>query len=1130
MIQDSIDVEGLPQPASRGFRLLKLEVLNWGTFDRRVWGLGLAGSDTLLTGDIGSGKSTLVDAVTTLLVPANRVSYNKAAGATSRERDLRSYVLGYHKSERNEVTGTSRPVPLRPAGRSHSVILGVFGDLSDGSTVSLAQVFWLKEGQAGQPERFFVVADRELGVAEDLADFGTEINALRRRLRQSGASVYDGFPGYGADFRRRLGIESDQAMELFHQTVSMKSVTDLNDFVRSHMLEPFDSAAWIDRILLHFEDLTRAHEAVLKARAQLEALVPLLRECDAHDQLRDQLLALAGQRDALRYYVAAQRAQIFAEAAARHRVRIADLGRAASELEARSGELADRRSELEVERAGFGGNRIAALERSISEGGRERERRKANAVRFNELLTEAQLPPLTAREQFTALHEQVSSAAEAVELRRTDLQNRESELAIERHDNATESNDVRQELGSLGQRRSNIPRFSLELRDRMCAALSMDAEDLPFAGELIQVRDDEAAWEGAAERLLRGFGISLLVPNERYSAVSDWIDAHHLGMRLVYYRVPAVVPAAGRASWPGADRLAHKLQIKDDTPFYPWLERELARRADHLCAATMADFRRADRAITRAGQIKEAGRHVKDDTRRLDDRRSYVLGWSNQAKIDALLEQATRLDKQRQELAAALAALQAQRQRVDGRGRALDRLVEYRSFDDLDWEESVRRIQADEQEKAQLEQSSRELARVTQALERVAEEQASLRNRTTATAEALGRARNDLEQAESGERSCRATLAAPEAATTQTYEAALAKRLPVPGPVDTDGWSAWEGSTRDALQSEIDRRQDRLRRLDSVISSMMDRFRSTYPSETTEMDAAVAAASEYRALHDRLVQDDVPRFEAEFKSYLNVNTIRDIAGFQSALRQQEDLIRERVDRINRSLVGIDYNAGRYIRLEAVRTPNVEIRDFRQELRACTDDAVIGGDDQYSEQKFVQVQRIVERFRGREGQTDADRAWTRRVTDVRNWFVFTASERYRDDDSEHEAYSDSGGKSGGQKEKLAYTILAASLAYQFRLDQPAARTFRFVVIDEAFGRGSDESTRFALRLFRLLGLQLLIVTPLQKIHVIEPYVNAVGYVDNRQGNYSRLQTLTIDEFREQQRHHAMSRLVELDSTT
>jgi uncharacterized protein YPO0396 len=134
--------------------------------------------------------------------------------------------------------------------------------------------------------------------------------------------------------------------------------------------------------------------------------------------------------------------------------------------------------------------------------------------------------------------------------------------------------------------------------------------------------------------------------------------------------------------------------------------------------------------------------------------------------------------------------------------------------------------------------------------------------------------------------------------------------------------------------------------------------------------------------------------------------------------------------------------------------------------------------------------------------------------VRNWFVFAASERWREDDVEYEHYADSGGKSGGQKEKLAYTVLAASLAYQFGLEWGAvrSRTFRFVVIDEAFGRGSDESARYGLKLFAQLNLQLLIVTPLQKIHIIEPFVSSVGFVHNEQGRNSVLRNLSIEEYR------------------
>jgi len=44
--------------------------------------------------------------------------------------------------------------------------------------------------------------------------------------------------------------------------------------------------------------------------------------------------------------------------------------------------------------------------------------------------------------------------------------------------------------------------------------------------------------------------------------------------------------------------------------------------------------------------------------------------------------------------------------------------------------------------------------------------------------------------------------------------------------------------------------------------------------------------------------------------------------------------------------------------------------------------------------------------------------------------------------------------------------------------------------------------------------LLIVTPLQKIHIIEPFVSSVGFVHNEGGRASRLRNLAIEEYRAQ----------------
>ena len=324
-----------------------------------------------------------------------------------------------------------------------------------------------------------------------------------------------------------------------------------------------------------------------------------------------------------------------------------------------------------------------------------------------------------------------------------------------------------------------------------------------------------------------------------------------------------------------------------------------------------------------------------------------------------------------------------------------------------------------------------------------------------------------------------------------------------------------ERELRDVLQARMDGEAKTLARLLEKIIKAMSAFKDAYKLETAEFDASIDAAFEYRNLLEQLNRDDLPRFEARFKELLNVNTINEIANFNAQLARERETIKERIARINESLSQIDYNTGRYIVLESQLSPDADIRDFQSELRTCTEGALTGSDDaQYSEAKFLQVKAIIDRFRGRDGLIDLDRRWTAKVSDVRNWFLFAASERWREDDSEHEHYSDSGGKSGGQKEKLAYTVLAASLAYQFGLKwgEVKSRSFRFVVIDEAFGRGSDESAQYGLKLFRQLNLQLLIVTPLQKIHIIEPFVASVGFVHNEGGRASKLRNLSIEEYR------------------
>ena len=1112
------DPSQMQSAAPPGFRLQRFEVLNWGTFHGRVWSLHPNGRNALLTGDIGSGKSTLVDAVTTLLVPAHRIAYNKAAGADSKERSLRSYVLGHYKSERNEASGSAKPVALRDAS-SYSVILGVFYNAGYDQTVTLAQVFWMKDAH-GQPARFYVCAESALAITADFGDFGNDVAALRKRLRALGATLHESFPPYGAWFRRRFGHLSEQALELFHQTVSMKSVGNLTSFVRNHMLEPFDVAPHIAALIAHFDDLSRAHASVLQAQQQVALLTPLVADCERHSALVAQTDALRSCRDALKPYFAGhklalleQRASTLAEEWEHHDSQVQRLQtlQAAQQTQER---------QLHRSMADNGGDQLEQLAARISALVQESARRKEKAGHYNALARTVGLLSMGTAADFVAQRQNLAGMEQAAQEQDAALQNTQIEDEVALSQARSKHQALQEEIKSLQARRNNIPGVQIALRAALCKALNLPERALPFAGELLQVKDTEGDWEGAAERLLRGLGLSLLVPEVHYRDVSDWVEATQLKGRLVYYRVrPISLSAVAVLPELHRDALAGKIAIAAHPLLQDWLERHLAQRFNIACCATPEQFRREPHAVTRAGQIKTPGeRHEKDDRYRLDDRSRYVLGWDNQQKLGALQALAAPLEAHIADIGQRLGQTERERRSIKDQLTALSQLHVFADFGDLDWQSAsadIVRLQAQHQALQAGNDSLRALGvqrdavllaldKTSVDLNRQRDHRAKTEQRKTDT-HALHTATLAL-------------LAPTDAARHQPHFAHLdALRAEAqPGQIlAIESCDARERELRDWLQKKVDLEDGQMKRLRDKIIRDMAAYKDRYPTETTEVDASIDAGPDYRAMLATLQADDLPRFVSTFKALLNENTINEVVMFRSLLDREQQTILERIERINGSLTRINYNPGRTIRLLAQPAPDVDVRDFQAELRACIEGSITGSDDaQYSEAKFLQVQRTIERLRGREGQAEADRRWAAKVTDVRNWFVFAASERWREDDREHEHYSDSGGKSGGQKEKLAYTILAASLAYQFGLEwgAPRSRAFHFVVIDEAFGRGSDESAQYGLRLFDELNLQLLVITPLQKIHTIEPFVASVGFVHNADGQASQLRNLSIEEYR------------------
>jgi uncharacterized protein YPO0396 len=429
-------------------------------------------------------------------VPPQKISYNKAAGADARERDLKSYVLGYYKSERGETGFAAKPAALREVTHTYAVILARFRNEGFQEHVTLAQVFSFKDAH-GQPARFYVVADGWLTISQHFSGFGSDINTLKKKLRSMpGVEVHDTFPPYGASFRRRFGIDTEQALDLFHQTVSMKSVGNLTDFVRHHMLEAFPVEARINALMAHFDNLNRAHEAVLKAKAQIERLLPLIADCDEHAKLMSNLIELRDCRDALHVFFANTKAELLTLRCESLKLELNQTTERIASLEETESSQRDQRDQIKQSIAENGGDRIENLKKEIT--GKEvlKKERMVRADQYIALARTAGMPDTLDAATFVANCAAIASASEGIETRRGETQHAITEESVTFKQLKTEHEETCLEIESLRKRRSNIPAHMLSIRDNLCRDLRVDEERFPFAGELIQVRDEESAWEG----------------------------------------------------------------------------------------------------------------------------------------------------------------------------------------------------------------------------------------------------------------------------------------------------------------------------------------------------------------------------------------------------------------------------------------------------------------------------------------------------------------------------------------------------------------------------------------------------------------------------------------------------------
>ncbi|MDQ8194009.1 SbcC/MukB-like Walker B domain-containing protein [Coraliomargarita sp. SDUM461004] len=1128
-------LEFAPDRSTAGFRLHQFSVLNWGTFHGRVHSFAPDGRTSLLSGGNGAGKSTLADAVLTILIDSRKRNYNQAsAGGGERkqkkERNEKDYVLGTYSEEHDQERGYGRPKQLRKAGQSVTVLLAYFYNETYQQHVTLAQVLWLTP--AKKLERAYVVAKKKLTIEDDFKDLGSP-SEVRQKLKERALEPLDTFTLYSQRFHEALCLSAEKnPMDIFNQAVCIKDISNLTNFIREYMLDDGGAPKKLEELRNNFEELRRTYERIEREKKRLDRLNEIHRLNNT----------VQIQEDQVDHWTACIEAAPLFFAETELKFRTADAEEIERELVKARAEETSEGLKVEAQQ-----ERIQQLTIAIesSETGRRLQQIKAELAQLQQQIKprQARYKQFIARAEkwrtgtvcqaeadFIELLAEAQKDAERLGKRSKALGRQLDQLRAELEQLTLQQEQISAEVRSLQEREGNIDDKLTRMRDGIAKALKVRPKELPFVGELVQVKESEAIWTGAIERLVHSFALCVLVPGRLRKQMDDYVHRTNLRGLLVYH----VVEGEARSTNPQlhAEAVAAKLEIHADAgEFDRWLAAELSYRYDHLCCEAPDElFNRAKTAITVGGLIKQRGsERRKDDRHDINDRSRDVLGWDNSTKIKALQTRHAEQEVTRSELVENVRKLTNEKDGIDTALQAAKSLPDIASdWDAVDYFSPALAQDELKVERQRLESSSDEQSSLQAQLEEAKAAKARASENSKNARERLGAWKARQEQNESGMQDCQTIIDLanenPEQMQVMQERLPAVKKLLEIPPTSVAALQ----TAKSQISSELDRKRSEANRKRNdagnaaklEIQRFLDDVKNEEPKLHDELytdGLAVPGYSEslfapFEKLRIRIEEEDLPKNQQRFNRLLQTNLIEDVSSFDGLLSQHAETIKNRIADLNLHLKEVDFDRNKhtYIQLVPERTDDDKQKRFRA-LRQYALENIVQEEntDEERSERFNRVRHLLD-------ELSKDEKWTQQVVDVRNWFNFRADEFYRETDESFQCYSGASGKSGGEKNRLASTILATAIAYQYGIslnNDHQTETFRLVVVDEMFSKTDDEFSTYLLELFKQFSLQLIIVQPLDsKVHLVQKYVERYHIV-TRPNVHSEIHNLDVYEYKQ-----------------
>ncbi|WP_020101087.1 SbcC/MukB-like Walker B domain-containing protein [Mycobacterium sp. 360MFTsu5.1] len=1099
---------------SEQFHLSRLQIINWGVFDG-YHSIPFSAGGSLVAGGSGSGKSSLLDAISLGFLPFNRRNFNAsgdntAAGSSAGRRTVDKYVRGAW-GQRSEA-GTSQVMYLRGEGTTWSAVAVTYTS-NTGRTITGLVLKWLTGESRSDSSSRFVIGDGDLDI-EDVC------NRWAAGRFDAGVFKGDGWrfttkveSQYLAQLYASIGIRaSDAAQQLLGKAKSLKSVGGLEQFVREFMLDEPDSLARLPEALKQIDPLVEARELLAVAQRKrkilgdIEAIqvryasestdlgiidlvdLPMvraytdhvrLRHCPAEietldatiDQLENENADLTRQLNLAKAEGDSLNAQINGASA-----NVGPLQAQVNAAEAQADDVARRRAAYE--------EMVAALGVEVPD----------TADEFWNL-----------REELTRQATEMLGKLEWGRDASTDAEYAQKSARILRDNAAKELKRV-EHVGSA------LPESAVTMRDHICAGVGIDPAELPYVAELFDLQPEHSRWRLAVEKVLRGVGLRLLVPDQHYAKVLRFVNETNMRGRLALHHVRA--GASGREAEPNT--LAGKLfLVKPKHPCAAEAADVIAAAGDHICVDTPDVFVRFRRAVTDTGLYKDSDRLAIKDDRRPIKPSEYIYQGDISAKLEALHAELTEAEEAFSTARRAADEIAAQRQQWRDRAAACKAVYEqFPQWSQIDTDTAEGHADRLREQYELLLADHPDIEALSARAEECWVDIQTLMTRRGA----IQTRRDDLDARRTKLMDLQDRLS-PAAVSEQATDLLRRYAADVPVPLELLNPEPHREALFAAIRRERDQLTESRRRsyeeLSRIVATFDASFPDAIPNDSDDFDERIY---DYVAVCRHIDERELPDAYDRMMRLITEQAPDAILTLHRVAEQETRRISEQIDRVNTGLGAVEFNRGTRLTLRANPRSMVAVSELTDIVKAISRRiAEVGlGDKKAILDQYADILRLRNRLAGNNPE---DRAWTRDALDVRNRFTFDCAEWDVASGELIRTHSNAGDNSGGEQEKLMAFCLAGALS--FNLANPESGdnkpVFAQLMLDEAFSKSDPQFASQALQAFRKFGFQLVIVATVQNATTIQPYIDGVVMVSKSEATgrnarpVANVATKTITDF-------------------